>query len=360
MKGRRLLPYWVLFAVFAAGSLQYQRQGVREQNPLLLLAGLCLVMVIGLRYAVGGDWVTYNEMLDDIYYLSLSASLTYTDPGYAFFNWMASRLGFDIWFPNLLCALVFTWGLIRFARSQPNPWLAVLVALPYLVIVVAMGYTRQAVAIGLVMAGLTSLKSGSIVRFAFYIFAAVLFHKSAIIVLPLVTLAAARNKLVIYLTLILLTACLYYLFIADRVEQVVSGYIDSSYQSEGAGIRAGMNLIPALIFLRYQKHLGLSMIEEKFWRNVSWAVLFSFAVLMVSSATTFVDRLALYLIPLQIMVLSRAPYAFKKGITPNGQVLIAVILYSALIQFVWLNYATNADAWLPYQFYPTANKAEQF
>lgn len=56
---------------------------------------------------------------------------------------------------------------MRFARSQPDPWLAVLVAVPYLVIVVAMGYSRQAVAIGILLAGLGRLeRGGSTLHFA--------------------------------------------------------------------------------------------------------------------------------------------------------------------------------------------------
>jgi len=30
----------------------------------------------------------------------------------------------------------------------------------------------------------------------------------------------------------------------------------------------------------------------------------------------------------------------------------AVVLYSAAVQFIWLNFAVTAFAWLPYQLYP--------
>jgi hypothetical protein len=33
---------------------------------------------------------------------------------------------------------------------------------------------------------------------------------------------------------------------------------------------------------------------------------------------------------------------------------LGVIAYSALVLFVWLNFAKHADYWLPYQFYPFA------
>jgi hypothetical protein len=31
--------------------------------------------------------------------------------------------------------------------------------------------------------------------------------------------------------------------------------------------------------------------------------------------------------------------------------IVAVIAYSAAVQFVWLQFASHADAWLPYQIY---------
>ena len=65
-----------------------------------------------------------------------------------------------------------------------------------------------------------------------------------------------------------------------------------------------------------------------------------------------IDRLALYLIPLQMFVLSRLPEAFGNGERPNGQVVLGVIAYSAIIQFTWLNYAQNSNFWIPYKLFP--------
>jgi hypothetical protein len=64
-----------------------------------------------------------------------------------------------------------------------------------------------------------------------------------------------------------------------------------------------------------------------------------------------VDRLAMYLIPMQIFVYSRIGYCF--GLIRRGWLAwtTAVIVYSAAVLFVWLNYAVNAWAWLPYQNY---------
>lgn len=323
-----------------------------QRNPLLIAAAALLALMIGLRYHVGGDWGNYDRIFGEVRYLDLADAVRAGDPGYYFLNWAALQMNWGIWFVNLICGIIFTWGLVKFARQQPNPWLAILVAIPYLIIVVAMGYTRQAVAIGFIMAGLATLNRSSILRFSLYVFGAVLFHKSAIVILPIVALSAARNRILIFGLLLVLGVVLYYVFVASVVDSMVNNYIEQEYQSQGAGIRVAMNIPPALLFLVYQRRFNLSPGEQKLWRNISIAAILTLGILMVSSATTAVDRLALYLIPLQMFVLARLPEVFRTRAAPNGQMALALLAYSAVIQFVWLNYANNSQYWLPYQFYP--------
>ena len=74
-------------------------------------------------------------------------------------------------------------------------------------------------------------------------------------------------------------------------------------------------------------------------------------LLLASPSSTAVDRSSLYLIPLQLFVLSRVPLAFSNKPTPSVFLKIAVILYSMVVQFIWLNYADNARDWVPYHNY---------
>ena len=155
-----MFPYWLLFALFAAGSVQYRPDPRRliQGGPLLLAMAASPTIMIGFRYEVGGDWINYIDILHDITLNGMGGPRA-QDPGYGFLNLLAGKAGLGIWSVNLVCAVLFTWGLVRFARRQPNPWLVMVVSVPYLIIVVAMGYTRQAVAIGFILAGLTDLEN---------------------------------------------------------------------------------------------------------------------------------------------------------------------------------------------------------
>src|SRR5881392_801275 len=132
------------------------------------MAGLVIALMVGLRFEVSADWSVYVEMFERSARLSATSLIgRFVDPAYALLNWTVSHAGGEFWLVNMACGVIFAWGLIRFAKAQANPWLAVLTAIPYLVIVVAMGYSRQGVAIGIVMAGLGAVIGGaSTLRFA--------------------------------------------------------------------------------------------------------------------------------------------------------------------------------------------------
>ena len=69
--------------------------------------------------------------------------------------------------------------------------------------------------------------------------------------------------------------------------------------------------------------------------------------LLVSSSSTAVDRMALYLIPIQLFVFARLPDVLGRGRSVRMWV-IAVVVYYAAVLLVWLNFATHAFAWVPY------------
>ncbi len=165
-----------------------------------------------------------------------------------------------------MCGAIFTWGLLRFCRAQPDPWLAFAIAIPYLVIVVAMGYTRQAVALGILMAGLAAFqRGGSTIRFAVYVAVAALFHKTAVVAFPLVALASPRNRFLNLLIAIAASIALYDMFLGDAMDQFIQHYIKTGYSSQGAGIRVAMNLVAALAFWVAGRRMQFSETEWKLW-----------------------------------------------------------------------------------------------
>ena len=346
-----MVAYWTLFAYFALGAiLNTQPQRADDRFPFLFAFGILVIwLIVGLRYEVGADWWTYAYMFSFARYADLTQVMEFGDPGYQILNWLVQQLGFDFWMVNLICGALFLWGLYRLARVQPNPWLAVLVAIPYLVVVVAMGYSRQAAAIGVLMAGLAATISGaSILRFLAYVVVATLFHRTAVSILPLVIFAGNRTGFLNLLAGLAGSFVLYDMFLADSVDLYIRNYVEAEYSSQGAAVRVAMSAVPATLFFLLRKRLAFEPSADSLWRNFSIAAFGLVVLLFVLSSSTAVDRIALYVIPLQIAVLPRVVRLFRKQ--EVGTAL--VVAYSFAVLFTWLNFAEHAKYWLPYKIFP--------
>lgn len=344
-----MIPYWALFGFFAIGALIHSGRPASGVRWGFGLGMLMVVLMVGLRYEVGADWDSYDHYLRFARSLSFGDLISESDPGYLFLNILGSRAVEEVWAVNLLCGLIFGWGLYRFAASQPDPWLTMVVAAPYLVTVVAMGYSRQAVAIGVLMAGLAAVERGAtIARFTAYVAVAALFHKTAVIMLPLLIFAGRRTTLLSIVAAVVGSYALYDLLVAESVDALVRNYIEARYSSQGAGIRVAMNLVPAVLFLLFRRRMGFVAGSDRLWLFMSLLALATVPMLLLIESSTAIDRLALYIIPLQLVVLPRAARLVGDG--RLGRAL--VISYAAATLAVWLVFASHSQYWLPYRIYP--------
>lgn len=351
-----MIPYWVLFGVPAFAAL-FERPGRRLGHAgeyyFFIAAILLICLTIGLRYQVGADWQSYIGHLFRASYTDFADIPTSGDPGYVFLNWLAARYGFDVWLVNLACACLFAWGLFSFAMVQPRPWLALVVAVPYLVVVVAMGYTRQGVAIGLAMRGLVALGGDkSNAKFVFWVVLAALFHKSAVLLIPIAALAENRSRVWTFCWIGAATIGAYFTLLENSVNSLMSSYVDAQYESGGALIRVLMNAVPALILIAFRNKFLFRLHERGLWLIIALIGLALVPAVIMSPSSTAVDRVGLYIIPLQIMVFSRLPDSLAKNEHRSRELSLMVVVYSAGSLFVWLNFATHAQYWLPYQIYP--------
>jgi hypothetical protein len=346
-------PYWTLFIVAAYLAITKLTPispliTAKKKWPLPWRFIFTILMVmIGLRHEVGGDWAAYIENMENF-----EAFSEYADPANQMLFWLGMKSGGGIYLVNLISAAIFSWGLVVFCRDQPRPWLALTVATPYLITVVAMGYTRQGVAIGLAMLAIVSLGRRSVNRFVFWVAIAATFHKSAVILVPLAILANTKRRLITFLWVGITAFVLFTLLLREALENLISGYIGDEYQSSGAAIRVAMNAVPAFLFLIFRNRFQLKKEQQSFWTWMALSALLLVIALQVSPSSTAVDRVALYWIPLQLFVLSRLPNVIGSRVGKNALLVNVIVLYSALVLFVWLIYGVHSIYWLPYQFYP--------
>jgi len=376
-------PYWAMFllpslaAVVTSHSAGGAAASLRpaERAFARVPVWLLITLLVGCRFQVGGDWNNYFHYLVEVSGVEFVEVLTKEDPAYQLLNWLSVEMHWGIFGVNLIGGAIFAFGLVIFCWRQPRPWLALAVAIPYLVIVVGMGYSRQGIALGLAMLGLVALSNQSALKFVIWAALAAAFHKSALLLLPIAALAAARNRYWTAAWVGLTTVVLYYLLVASDVDTLYTNYVVAQYQSEGAAVRLLMNALPAAVLLIWRPRFQFAESEARLW---TWFAVFSLLLLGLFTATpasTALDRVALYMLPLQLVVFGRLPDVFgeqsekyraqstatvipvsrggRATIAKNVPIVVAVVLlYYGSVQFVWLNYATNAPEWLPYRFYP--------
>lgn len=341
-----MTPYWFLFLLPLIGVLSPWRLAKDLRRLTWLMMGSIAVIAIGLRHEIGSDWDRYLEIYDFI-----DESGFPTEPGYAAVNWLSARLGWGIYGVNLFCGVLFAVGLGIFCNRQPMPWLAWVIATPFLLIVVAMGTTRQGVALGLVFWGLAYLEDRRVWPFVMLVILGATFHQSAVLLLPLGFLVQKRGhrQKTLGLMLALLSAVLvlvvsYNLFLGYYYYTLY--FVGSEFESGGGVLRVWMNALPAAVMLAMSSRWTKRWPDPGHWRWLAWSAIG--CVFLVGTASTAVDRVGLYLSPLQLYVWSRFPLLFADRAIRSG-VVLGLCLGYATVLWVWLNFAVNAFVFLPYR-----------
>ena len=344
-----MLIYASIFAAFAVGSLMSQRsRSFGHLGPGYYLALFITLMVVGLRWQIGPDWQAYTYVYDAAAKMDFVGAVRSHDPGFFVIAWLLATNDQPFWALNLVMAGIFLFGLIRFARTLPNPWLAITVATPYLIIVVGMNLVRQAAAMGFVFLALRHLGTKPLWRSIGWALIGSLFHASAIIVALLIGISHTKNRLVSVLVVAVSAIPMYYILFST-FDEYFQRYGDRTIDSGGVYFRLAINAVPALMLLALRGHQLVPPKEYAFWRNMAIISLLLIPLPFFVHSTTPIDRISMYAIPLQIVVLSAYPYVISK---PGHYLLntAGVMLYSAVTLFAYFAFGTHARYFLPYHW----------
>ena len=352
--------YWLLFLVPAGIQFSPIRVDKNVNYVLMVIVGLLGILLIGLRYDVGGDWHNYLVYLEraGIYDDDVSDILTVGNANasaYMVLNWLVVQMNLGaqsgIYVVNLVCAAIFMVGLTKYCQKQPLPWVALAVAMPYMVCCVAMGYTRQATALGFLLWGLSFLRAGKELKFIGLILLGSAFHLSLIVTLPIVVFAREKIHWLYYPFFVGFVVGAYSLFqslgVYENYEAIY--YYTMGLDSVGGTIRAYMNLLPVIVSLFFWKRIKRISPDYKILKWLSIAAFICIPLLSLS--TTMVDRFALYLMVLQVALWPRV-IAVQRTMLKRTIWASMIMGYYGLVLFVFFNFAVHAVHWLPYRMWP--------
>jgi hypothetical protein len=354
-----VLIYWAIFAVPAVLAL-VEPPGARARADssarlrgragfLWLLVAFALVTIIGLRWETGGDWGSYDRMVQAARWTDNPYGLL-GDPGFRLVTRLAADSSYGMLVVTMVSALVVTAALVRFCLAQPRPWLCLAVAVPYFVVVMGMGYIRQGMAVSLLLMALIAVQQGSVLRFIGWVLAAVMFHSTALIFLPLALFMTRIHPFARLLLLLGAGAVLAIAATGERTGLLLTNYVEQEMTSSGALVRLAMTALPGAILLYWRSRFELAPSERWIWMMLSLGGLAALALVLVFPTSTAIDRLGLYLLPLQLFVYARLPDALAGNERTARVLAVAIVALYAAAFYVWLNYAVNVEFWLPYRF----------
>lgn len=316
----------------------------------LYLFGLAIFIFVGFRDNVGTDWSRYLDIYHYISAARLFRSTIHTDIGFYLINWVAAALSVGFYGVTAFCAAVLAWGLISFAKQTPYPWISITIAMPHVVNVMAMDHIRQSTALGFALFAMSNMLRGRPLMYVLFIIVASLFHKSAIILLPLAFVSSNRKRSLIYLSAVVFIASFYYLVLADAATVYEDRYISQEYEARGSLIRLLQNVPPAVIYITMWRRFKLRSEVMYFWMIIAVFALLLPVLLFIVPSSAAIDRLGKLIIPLQMFVYSYMIVVFKHEVLYRAYIVAALGLYCILVQTVWFYYSDIAhDFWLPYR-----------
>ena len=165
------------------------------------LALLPLIAMYGLRYGIGVDYFSYEEIYNtlnptpfDEYWIQHknNANIYYVESGYYFLNRLLPSYRLLLWFIGLLLFILFLLA-VRDYITRISFSIALLVLLSTQFIYSLNG-VRFAIALMLFLNACKSLANKKAVHYVVWVLAATLFHKSLLLCLPLVLLMQFKGE----------------------------------------------------------------------------------------------------------------------------------------------------------------------
>ena len=353
-----MIPYFLIFYFFLILSLAHEHKIISISNNnkyyFITLFIIGLSIYIGLRDNVGGDWGTYYENYfinkNDIDFDEfISIYILKKDFLFEFFNFLSNKINKSYYLVNFFFAIIFSYCLVIFSFNFKRPFFALLISSSYLIPVVSMGYHRQALALAFFLIAIIQLEKNNYIKFYFIIIISILFHYTAVFLFLFGLLAMKKIQLkwIIFFSMIIILFT-YFIIGPYAINSLFRHYIFSGYSSLGALPRVLISFLPALIYFYFRNNFNFN--NPSLVKSFSLISLGLLALLIIfSNATTFVDRLALYLIPFQIIIYDKFIDIFEEQKKSNLIIFYLISLFYLLTLIIWAYFGNNSLWWHPYK-----------
>ena len=304
---------------------------------------LFLIIFIGLRFEVGGDWKAYLDWQKNTEAYSIYQSFALPSPVYSFINILSENLG-GIYFVNLCCAATCVLGLHIFSLTSDHPKFVFVSLIPFIIFIFSMGFVRQSLALSFVL----MVHNRNIFIFIFGAFLAILSHASVIIILPIYYLSRRGISFVRVLpTVFFITICVVIFY--DQLYLYYKYYVTTQeYSSRGVFYRVSPFFIILIFFVL--RHL---YIQSSNSTHVFEAIIFTFLPMLllllvaIGGHSTPADRMFYYFLPLVTLYIAKSNTLFNLNVIIKARSVFLVSNYALF--FMWMHLGDHVKYWVPYK-----------
>ena len=356
-----MIPYILTFYLFLILALIDELKifllNKKKIFFLKTLIFIFLITYIGLRDNVGGDWGNYYQ---NYFLYKLEANINFIDylknnifikdALFHLINYLIIKTYPSYHLVNFICAIIFVYFLINFCFKLKSPFLALLISCPYLITVVAMGYHRQALAVAFFMAGITQLEKNNFNNYFFLIFIAFCFHYTSFFLIVFGILANKKINIKHLFFLTFTGSTIIYFSNPILIFKVLDTYIFNPVMvSQGAYMRILLCFITSLIFLKFKNHPMLDIKNKRLLFSYSYITFIFIFVLMINpNLSTFVDRIIIYFIPFQLIIITNVLDVFSKKDHSRIIIFFIISLTYLSVLLIWIYFGAYSHWWFPY------------
>jgi len=306
-----------------------------------------LIIFVGLRHEVGGDWKIYIDFFEESKFFDLEHISLNTDIVYIYINKIANLLGVGIYGVNLFSAIIFFLAINSFLKNTKNKWLGLLICFPIVIVVLGMGYARQGLAFAFALFLILSLENRKIIASLIYFALALFSHKSSLCCMLFYIFYILYYKNYKFLILCFIGFILLYFLFQATFNHLLFFYLGSGQHmmSFGSIPRSLLIALVSIIFLFNINDLELSDYQKFFYKYLSYIILLISPFSFLTSITT--DRILLYYCMIKIIFVSTADLENRsQKLLINGIILLYITYFT-----IWISIGVNSFSWLPYSIF---------
>lgn len=268
-----------------------------------IFAAIILILIAGLRYDVGTDYLNYLVRYEVYAAKFLDSILTLEEPGFKFICWISILIGGNGFTAIFLSSLItITLFLITIYKNTD-------LLLPSTLLYIFLGCwhgafngIRQFLAAAIVFAGVNFIKERKFLKYALVVFIAFLFHGSAI--LMIFPYFIAHNKISLPNIFFLTASSIAILFSFSEIVKITGFILNdditnaSTYLTQAVNIfRILVAIAPALFFLLAYQKKPITQ-EQQFWINM---LILNAIMMIATSNSAYLARMGIYTVPFSII-----------------------------------------------------------